>query len=285
MPTEELTGTKRLNSDGGSNGKAKKKPKKPTPPGAPAAPSGKGKKPRPPGQAVARAQPADAAVTGGAPNPAGAPSSPQVAHPDAANKKMTRKQRDKENKKKQKSCRAALAGKMQSHQETPEQQQAQQPQQDAAGGGDGKKKKKKTKNKAMAAHANYAPPQASSGSGSNDDGASQAEPAGEGGNYNALEVYAENHSESEPQLLSQLRAATKAAMPTASHMTSGPLQGRLLKSLVGIKGAKRILEIGTFCGYRCVVLACAASAHGSGGSHAVHPRPVDMPSTHPLTPN
>ena len=73
MPTEELTGTKRLNSDGGSNGKAKKKPKKPTPPGAPAAPSGKGKKPRPPGEAVARAQPADAAVTGGAPNPAGAP--------------------------------------------------------------------------------------------------------------------------------------------------------------------------------------------------------------------
>ena len=46
-------------------------------------------------------------------------------------------------------------------------------------------------------------------------------------------------------------------------MTSGPLQGRLLKSLVAIKGSRRILEIGTFCGYSA---QCMAEAVGSIGS-------------------
>ena len=38
-------------------------------------------------------------------------------------------------------------------------------------------------------------------------------------------------------------------------MLSGPLQGRLLAMLGGIKGAKRCLELGTFTGYSALCLA------------------------------
>ena len=65
-------------------------------------------------------------------------------------------------------------------------------------------------------------------------------------------------------MLSALRTATKQAMPNANHMISGPLQGRLLKSLVAIKGAKRVLEIGTFTGYSAQCMAEALAT--SGGS-------------------
>jgi len=45
-------------------------------------------------------------------------------------------------------------------------------------------------------------------------------------------------------------------------MLSGPVQGQLLKMLVGISGARRALEIGTFTGYSSV---CIASGLPSGG--------------------
>jgi len=71
-------------------------------------------------------------------------------------------------------------------------------------------------------------------------------------------------------VLSALRTATKQAMPNANHMISGPLQGRLLKSLVAIKGAKRVLEIGTFTGYSAQCMAEALKEGGStGGSKIV----------------
>ena len=94
----------------------------------------------------------------------------------------------------------------------------------------------------------------------------QINSVGSSTNLNALEEYAERHSDREPPLLAALRAVTKKAMPSAAHMTSGPLQGRLLKSLVGIKGAKRVLEIGTFCGYSALCLAEGLAASKAGGS-------------------
>ena len=39
------------------------------------------------------------------------------------------------------------------------------------------------------------------------------------------------------------------------RMLSGPVQGELLKMLVSLTGAKRILEIGSFTGYSTVCLA------------------------------
>lgn len=63
--------------------------------------------------------------------------------------------------------------------------------------------------------------------------------------------------------------ATKQAMPNANHMLSGPLQGRLLKSLVAIKGAQRVLEIGTFTGYSAQCMAEAVKENTAGGGKIV----------------
>jgi len=122
----------------------------------------------------------------------------------------------------------------------------------------GKKKKKKSKNKAMAQHATYRPDSPTSqdqSESSHEKMEPPEEPKPTNNNGVLLESYAERHSESEPPLLAKLRAATKKAMPEASHMTSGPLQGRLLKQLVAMKGARRVLEIGTFCGYSGLCMA------------------------------
>jgi caffeoyl-CoA O-methyltransferase len=149
---------------------------------------------------------------------------------------------------------------------------------DAGNGEPKKKKRKKSKNKAMSKHAATHTPHSglssSSSSSSAKDGpsselsssASSTSAKDEddiravGGGMvpsapSALESYAERHSDAEPELLKSLRAATRKALPQADHMTSGPLQGRLLKALVGIKQAKKILEIGTFCGYSALCMA------------------------------
>ena len=46
------------------------------------------------------------------------------------------------------------------------------------------------------------------------------------------------------------------------QMLSGPVEGQLLKMLVEISGARRILEIGTFTGYSAVCLAAGMPADG-----------------------
>ena len=67
-------------------------------------------------------------------------------------------------------------------------------------------------------------------------------------------AYATEHSDKEPQLLSQLRREThqKVLQP---RMLSGPLQGRLLGLLAQMTVPKRILEVGTFTGYTTLCLA------------------------------
>lgn len=46
------------------------------------------------------------------------------------------------------------------------------------------------------------------------------------------------------------------------QMLSGPVEGQLLKMLVELSGARRILEIGTFTGYSAVCLAAGMPADG-----------------------
>lgn len=46
------------------------------------------------------------------------------------------------------------------------------------------------------------------------------------------------------------------------QMLSGPVEGQLLKMLVSISGARRILEIGTFTGYSAVCLAAGMPEDG-----------------------
>jgi len=69
-----------------------------------------------------------------------------------------------------------------------------------------------------------------------------------------LEEYAAAHSETEPELLQQLRRETyqKVLQP---RMLSGHLQGRFLSLLSKMIQPKNILEIGTYTGYSALCLA------------------------------
>jgi caffeoyl-CoA O-methyltransferase len=70
----------------------------------------------------------------------------------------------------------------------------------------------------------------------------------------ALERYAFAHTRPEPELLRELAEETHARM-AAPQMLTGRLEGRLLKLLAAVSGAKRVLEIGTFTGYSALSLA------------------------------
>lgn len=69
-----------------------------------------------------------------------------------------------------------------------------------------------------------------------------------------IEKYAFDHTSIEPDLLLELQKETfeKMEWPT---MITGRMEGRFLKLLVQISGAKRILEIGTFTGYSALCMA------------------------------
>lgn len=69
-----------------------------------------------------------------------------------------------------------------------------------------------------------------------------------------IEDYCHQHSSPEPKLLQELVKETyeKSNMPT---MLSGRLCGRLLKMLVQLTGARRVLEIGMFTGYSALSIA------------------------------
>lgn len=70
----------------------------------------------------------------------------------------------------------------------------------------------------------------------------------------ALDQYAVEHTQPEPELLAQLSRETfqKVLQP---RMLSGHYQGRLLSLLSKIIAPKRILEIGTYTGYSALCLA------------------------------
>ena len=69
-----------------------------------------------------------------------------------------------------------------------------------------------------------------------------------------LELYVENHSQEEPELLVKLFKEThqKILQP---RMLSGHFQGRVLSMLSKIINPKSILEIGTYTGYAALCLA------------------------------
>jgi caffeoyl-CoA O-methyltransferase len=69
-----------------------------------------------------------------------------------------------------------------------------------------------------------------------------------------LEKYAFDHTAPEPDLLRKLSDETQARMQMPQMLT-GRLEGRLLKLLVQLSGAKRVLELGTFTGYSALSMA------------------------------
>jgi caffeoyl-CoA O-methyltransferase len=78
----------------------------------------------------------------------------------------------------------------------------------------------------------------------------------------AIEEYVRAHSPAEPALLAELRERTHAelAMP---QMQVGPVEGALLRMLVRLTGARRVLEIGTFSGYSALCMAEALPDDGT----------------------
>ncbi|MHB8643345.1 MAG: O-methyltransferase [Gaiellaceae bacterium] len=70
----------------------------------------------------------------------------------------------------------------------------------------------------------------------------------------AVEAYAEAHTTPSGELWERLAVETRATT-TAPQMMVGELEGRFLEFLVRIKGARRVLEIGTFTGYSSLSMA------------------------------
>jgi len=76
-----------------------------------------------------------------------------------------------------------------------------------------------------------------------------------------IEAYALEHCQEEPQLLRNLTRETQESLQFPQMLT-GRIEGRFLKLLVLISGARRILEIGTFSGYSALSMAEALPANG-----------------------
>jgi caffeoyl-CoA O-methyltransferase len=77
----------------------------------------------------------------------------------------------------------------------------------------------------------------------------------------ALEQYAADHSSPESVYLRAAADSTRDFSPSHRMMVGG-LEGRLLAMLVGISGARSVLEIGTFTGYSALAMAEALPAAG-----------------------
>jgi caffeoyl-CoA O-methyltransferase len=69
-----------------------------------------------------------------------------------------------------------------------------------------------------------------------------------------IDEYVVAKSEPVPALLAELEEETKRTMPLAIMLT-GALEGRFLKMMVALTGARRVLEIGMFTGYSALSMA------------------------------
>lgn len=78
----------------------------------------------------------------------------------------------------------------------------------------------------------------------------------------ALARYVEAHSAPEPELLQALRDETQAelAMP---QMQVGRVEGALLRMLVQLTRARRVLEVGTYSGYSALAMASGLPDDGT----------------------
>jgi predicted O-methyltransferase YrrM len=69
-----------------------------------------------------------------------------------------------------------------------------------------------------------------------------------------IEQYAQAHTTPVDPLFERLAAETREKM-TAPQMMVGLLEGRFLEFLVGLKGAKSVVELGTFTGWSSISMA------------------------------
>lgn len=78
----------------------------------------------------------------------------------------------------------------------------------------------------------------------------------------ALDQYIKRHSSLPSEALLWIEKQTNIRT-NYPRMLSGPVQGEFLKMLVGLSGAKRVLEIGSFTGYSstCMALGLPEGGH------------------------
>lgn len=76
-----------------------------------------------------------------------------------------------------------------------------------------------------------------------------------------LARYVEKHAAPEPPLLSELREETQRTLADP-QMQVGPVEGALLRILVQISGARRVLEVGTYSGYSALSMAAGLPDDG-----------------------
>jgi caffeoyl-CoA O-methyltransferase len=70
----------------------------------------------------------------------------------------------------------------------------------------------------------------------------------------AVEQFAHDHTKAESELYVRLRNETYATMKSP-QMQVGRIEGRFLKMLVRLTGARNVLEIGMFTGYSALMMA------------------------------
>lgn len=69
-----------------------------------------------------------------------------------------------------------------------------------------------------------------------------------------MDEYSRRYSTMVDELFEELRQET-CTKTTAPHMQVGPVEGRFLKMLVEMTGARTVLELGTFTGYSALMMA------------------------------
>ena len=76
-----------------------------------------------------------------------------------------------------------------------------------------------------------------------------------------IEQYAHDHTSPRSPLFDELREVTYGSMASPG-MQVGRVEGTLLKTLVAIMGARRVLEVGTFTGFSALCMAEALPDDG-----------------------
>jgi caffeoyl-CoA O-methyltransferase len=69
-----------------------------------------------------------------------------------------------------------------------------------------------------------------------------------------LERYADAHTTRPTEFLEELERETKKCVPM-SQMLTGRVEGTLLRMLVRISGAKKVVDVGTYTGYSALMMA------------------------------
>jgi caffeoyl-CoA O-methyltransferase len=93
-----------------------------------------------------------------------------------------------------------------------------------------------------------------------------------------LDHYIDEHTRPRPALFDELREVTYASM-SSPHMQVGRVEGTFLKMLVGLMGARRVLEIGTFTGYSALCMAEALPDDGELVTCDIDPKATSVART------